>query len=110
MATNFSPREFCRRFASQRIDPVERSRLTRAVRATRVYIPVSLFSGHDLSPRVRNKVSRLAEHLELSGRFSVGRKAGGFWIARVQKGRGMRALRRYEEISRCRKENSMKAQ
>lgn len=58
------------------------------------------FSGHDLSARFRHKISRLAKYVELFGGFSMGRKTGRLWIARVQKERRVRTVRRYEEVSR----------
>lgn len=58
------------------------------------------FSGHDLSPRFRHKISWLAKYVELLGGFSMGRKTGRLWAARVQKERRVRTVRRYEEVSR----------
>lgn len=61
---------------------------------------LSHFSGHDLSPRFRHKISWLAKYVELFGGFSMGRKTGRLWAARVQKERRVRTVRRYEEVSR----------
>lgn len=58
------------------------------------------FSGHDLSARFRHKISRLVKYVELFGGFSMGRKTGRLWIARVQKERRVRTVRRHEEVSR----------
>lgn len=42
-----------------------------------------LLLGYDLPTRVCHKISWVAEHIELSGGFEMGRKVGGFWPPRI---------------------------
>lgn len=83
------------------IDPNHRDRIRTPSRVPPLsFIFVYYFSGHDLSARFRDKVSRLAKHVQLFGRLSMGRETGRLWVARVQKERRVRTVRRYEEVSR----------
>lgn len=42
-------------------------------------ISIVCLEGNDLSARLGDKISWIAEHVELPGGLAMGRKVGGFW-------------------------------